>query len=274
MQSLTRRSLLAGGAAALAMASTARAVTPAEALPPGIAEAGYRLKFAEDFDRLDIGDNGHRWAPRLWYEAPVSDEHYHVADSVLHLRLLRRGARWEGCNIATEWTDTRGGTFFRGGYFAARMKMPRAWPAFWLFSVNHSRGVAARADDPATECAEIDIYEGDSAHPTYFCGTLHRNTGSGGGIKDEFNRNNCSDLGFDLTRGWHVYSVLWTPRFIAWYLDGRETHRAPAYPSTWQDAFIILTIQPGGILNGPQPLDAEPAELLVDWVRVWQPPAR
>ena len=271
MAVLTRRSVMVG-AAALA-ATPAAAIADEAAMPAPLAGLGYKLAWADEFDALDIGETGRRWAPHLWYERPAGADHYSVADSILTLKCLRRGGAWEDCNLATEWADTRGGSFFRGGYFEARMKVPRGWPAFWLFSVNHSRSVAKRPDEPASLCAEIDIYEGDSAHPTSFCGSLHRNTGSQGGIKDTFNHNNCQDLRVDLTRDWHVYAVLWTHSEVVWYLDGAETHRAPAFDSTWQYQFIILGLGAGGVLNGPKPAPGiDTLEMLVDWVRVWQMP--
>jgi hypothetical protein len=268
MAFVSRRSLLMG-AAALGVAPRAFAQSRPEPAP--IAGKGYALAFEDDFDTLDVGETGHRWTPHLWYERPASSDHYSAAQSVLTLRCLKRGGAWEGINLATEWADTRGGTFFRGGYFEARMKVPRAWPAFWLFSANHSRGVAKNAADPRTLCAEIDIYEGDSAHPTYFCGALHRNTSGQGGVRDEYNHNNCQNPGIDLTQDWHLFSVLWTRREVVWYLDRVETHRAPAFDSTWQDAFLILGIEPGGVLRGPlPPPDQNAVDLLVDWVRVWR----
>jgi hypothetical protein len=265
---MSRRSLLLGAAATMLPPATgfAREID----LPKPLAGQGYALSFADDFETLDLGEYGHRWAPRLWYQPAVGAEHFSVGGSVLTLRCLRRGRDWQGCNIATEWADTRGGTFFRGGYFEARMKVPHAWPAFWLFSANHTRGVMPRRDDPASLCAEIDVYEGDSAHPTYFCGALHRNTSGQGGIGDEYNHNNCHDLRIDLTLDWHDYAVLWTPTEVVWFLDGAETHRTRSFDSTWQDAFIILGIEPGGLLRGPMPpADANEVALLVDWVRVW-----
>lgn len=268
MAVVTRRSLMIG-AAALA-AAPAGAAAPQDA-PAPIAGKGYSLVWADEFDALDIGESDRRWTPHLWYERPVGADHYGVANSILTIRCLRRGGGWEGCNLATEWADTRGGSFFRGGYFEARMKVPRAWPAFWLFSVNHSRGAVPRSGDPASLCAEIDIYEGDSAHPTYFCGAVHRNTSSQGGVRDEYNHNNCHDLRVDLTLDFHAYAVLWTKSEVIWYLDGAETHRAPAFDSTWQDAFIVLGIEPGGLLGGPSPpADARDVALEVDWVRVWK----
>jgi hypothetical protein len=268
MTPLSRRSVLIG-AAAWGVAPVAARAVPGPNLPAPLAGRGFNLVWADEFDTLDIGATGHRWAPNLWYEHPAGPDQYAVADSILTLKCLRRGEDWAGCQLATEWADTRGGSFFRGGYFEARMKVPRAWPAFWLFSANHSRGVTPRRDDPATLCGEIDIYEGDSAHPNWFCGALHRNTGGQGGINDQYNHNNCQDLRVDLTRDWHDYAVLWTERAVIWYLDGRETHRAPAYDSTWQDAFIVLGIEPGGLLGGPMPPEAGEVDLLVDWVRVW-----
>lgn len=263
--------MVLGSAAAMVAGLAAR--RPASQRPdlsPPVEAKDYPLIFADDFDTLDIGEAGRRWAPRLWYEQPPPPDHFSAADSVLTLRCFRRGGKWTGCNLATEWTDTRGGTFFRGGYFEARMKVPRAWPAFWLFSVNHSRNIRPDPKDPTTLCAEIDIFEGDSAHPDYFCGALHRNTGGGGGISDDFNHNNCQDAGVDLTRDWHLYSVLWTRREIVWYLDRRETHRAPTFDSTPQDAFLILGLGAGGVLGGPPPgAGIDEIALQVDWVRVW-----
>jgi hypothetical protein len=268
---MSRRSLLvAGAAAAMGRLAPARG---ASALPAPIAGMDYRLIFADDFDRLDVGESGHRWAPHLWYERPVTPDHYSAARSIVTIRSFRRGGAWTSGNLATEWADTRGGTFFRGGYFEARMKVPRGWPSFWLFSVDHTRNVRARAADPRTLCAEIDIFEGDSAHPTAFCGAVHRNTGGGGGIEDAFNHNNCHEAGVDLTRDFHLYGALWTKREIVWYLDRRETHRAPAFDSTWQDDFLILGLAAGGVLNGPPPpVGIDEIALEVDWVRVWARP--
>ncbi len=269
MSPLTRRSVLIGAAALAAIPVWARADHVAT-MPAPLAGKGFTLAWADEFETLDIGATGHRWAPNLWYERPADPSQYGVADSILTLKCLRRSGDWAGCQLSTEWADTKGGIFFRGGYYEARMKVPRAWPAFWLFSANHSRGVIPRRDDPSTLCGEIDIYEGDGDRPTYFCGAVHRNTSSQGGIRDEYNHNNCQkNLGIDLTQDWHDYAVLWTQREVVWHLDGKETHRAPAFDSTWQDSFIVLGLEPGGLLGGRMPEDANELDLLVDWVRVW-----
>lgn len=268
MTLMSRRSLVLGGAA-LALAPT---VGVAAEEPAPIAGLGYKPTFVDEFDTLDVGETGHRWTPHLWYERPADPDQYSVANSILTLRCVRRGGAWQGVNLATEWARATGGTFFRGGYFEARMKVPRAWPAFWLFSVNHSRSVPANYKEPSTLCGEIDIFEGDSAQPREFCGTLHRNTSGGGDIPDRINHNNCLETAHDLTQDWHLYSALWTKREIVWYLDRAETHRTFAFDSTWQDMFLILDVVPGGVLRGPPPPDTlASVDLLVDWVRVWAP---
>lgn len=269
----TRRAFMLGAGAAVLDGIAPLCSAGAPPLPAPIAASNYRLIFEDDFDHLDVGDNGHRWAPCLWYERPVSPNPFSVANSIVTIRSFRRGGGWTDGILSTEWLDTRGGTFFRGGYFEARMKIPRGWPSFWLFSVNHTRNIPVRPSDPRTLCAEIDIFEGDSAHPTAFCGAVHRNTSSGGGVPDAFNHNNCNEAGIDLTRDFHIYSALWTRREIIWYLDRRENHRAPAFDSTWQWDFLILGISAGGVLNGPPPpRGVDVLALEVDWVRVWAPP--
>jgi hypothetical protein len=271
---ISRRSLLVGGATLAMGAPRARGRgDPLAGTPAPIKDQGYRLAFEEDFDALDIGETGHRWAPRLWYDRPPVPGACSARDSVLSLKSVRSGGVWRDCAITSEWTDTRGGTFFRGGYFEARMKVPRGWPSFWLFSVNHTRNVTKTVARPDTLCAEIDVFEGDSAHPRLFCGAVHRNTSGQGGVPDAYNHNNCHDVALDLTQDWHLYGALWTAREIVWYLDRVETHRSPAFDSTWQYAFIIFGIAARGVLGGPPPKpETSELELLVDWVRVWNKP--
>ena len=66
-------------------------------MPAPLAGMGYKLAWADEFDALDIGETGRRWAPNLWYERPAGADQYSVAESVLTLKCLRRGGAWDGC---------------------------------------------------------------------------------------------------------------------------------------------------------------------------------
>jgi hypothetical protein len=242
-------------------------------LPAPIAGQDYRLIFSDEFDgRLDIGETGHRWAPHIWWQQAMDERQYGTRDSCLYLRSLRDNG-WGDCNLSTEWGDTRGGTFFRGGYFEARVNCAKGWNAFWLFSVNHSRSVPkTRAD---AWCSELDILETDAAQPTRLVGTLHRNTGGAknGGPADQQNHNSNHEVGVTLLGEWHTYAALWTRSEIVWFVDEREVARCPTFESTWQEMFLILGLGKGGVNGGPAPPDGvDMIEMLVDWVRVWEKP--
>jgi hypothetical protein len=241
--------------------------------PMPLAGRGYRLVFRDEFDGpLEIGENGYRWSPHLWYDRPAEARQYGVRDSCLFIRCFRDNG-WASCSIAAEWPNTRTGTFFRGGYLEARMKCAKAWNAFWMFSTSQSRSIPK--DSPERWGSELDIVETDSAHPNWFVGTLHRNTGGSqyGGPADGTNHNNIHDVGIDLFETWHVFAALWTRHQVAWFLDGREVARCPTFESSWQPMFPIFGLGPGGVNGGPPPsADVATIELLVDWVRVWQRP--
>jgi Glycosyl hydrolases family 16 len=283
---MDRRSLLKlglGGVASLvATRCSARGVGDDPAHPPGwaagvspapIAGRGYRLVFDDEFDGpLDVGERGRRWCPHLWYDKAAEPRQYGQRDSCLYLRSFR-DAGWPDCNLTTEWGDTRSGTFFRGGYFEARIRCPQAWSAFWLFSVKHSRGVAKNG--PEDWAGEIDILETDSARPTSVYGTLHRNTSGPryGGPPDKTNASNGHDVHRGVFDDWHSYGVLWTREEVVWFFDDREVSRTPSFESTWQEMFLILGLGKGGVDGGPPPAsDVQMIEMLVDWVRVWQQP--
>lgn len=75
------------------------------------------------------------------------------------------------------------------------------------------------------------------------------------------------NLGFDASAGYHTYAFNWQPGFIAWYVDGKEVHRATSnIPRT--PGRIMMNIWPGtgvdswlGRFNGKTPLYAQ-----YDWV--------
>jgi hypothetical protein len=261
-------SAFGAGPAGVDPASLERAKEPAP-----VAGRGYRLVFSDEFDGpLDVGENGRRWCPHMWWERPMERRQYEVSDSNLHVRCFRDNG-WADCNLTTEWADTRGGSFFRGGYFEARINCARAWNAFWLFSVNHSRGVPQTAPD--RWCSELDILETDSAQPNRFVGTLHRNTWAPGntGPPDRQNANNNHELAVDLLGRWHSYAALWTPREVVWFVDDQPVAHSPTFESSWQDMFLILGLGKGGVNGGsPPPTGIDSVEMLVDWVRVWQRP--
>jgi beta-glucanase (GH16 family) len=158
---------------------------------------------------------------------------------------------------------------FTYGYMEARIKVPKGqgwWPAFWTLPTS-------TAWPP-----EIDVMEFLGPMP----GTIHQHfhylnssgvhTDSGGSYQP---------AGVDFSLDYHVYGVDWTNTAIRWYVDGVETRtafsdaaRIPNIP-----LYLIVNLSVGGNWlddvagggpNSGNPVSGTSAQMLVDWVRVWQ----
>ena len=164
------------------------------------------------------------------------------------------------------------------GRIEARIKMPKGngiWPAFWLLPATTDYGVWASS-------GEIDIFEAKGRLPNRVYGTVHfgqawpGNKYTGGMYK--------FPNGGDIT-DYHVYSLEWEPGVLRWFVDGNKYYETSqwwslgagesepyAYPAPFDKPFyILLNFALGGNYDGGvAPEDYElPAQMLVDWVRVY-----
>ena len=148
------------------------------------------------------------------------------------------------------------------------IKLPKGrgtWPAFWMMPVHfHSW--------PAD--GEIDIMEEVGYHPNYVSSSLHANAhvhSNGTQVTHEMFCEGAED-------GYHIYAIEWTADKITTYVDGQVQLEYPNRGlgrDDWPyDApfYIILNLAWGGDWGGQQGVDMEalPAEMLVDYVRVYQ----
>jgi beta-glucanase (GH16 family) len=240
--------------------------------PVQAAAAGYtRLGFDEEFNGpLDIGYGtpGQKWNAGLWWESIPSASRF-IADNG---SLTITATATSNVNLCTQFHDYSGGTYFKGGYFEAKMRCTD-WSAFWLYSANRPRvwGNAVNSN-PMTQTAEIDIVETDPgfAFSKTVVNTIHKNTGGDGGIPDVQNPNNNNVIGAPVCNAVHTYGALWTPANVTWYVDNMKVCTYPTFPSTWQPMQLILSAQPGGV-NGSASTSIPPTTI-VYWVRVWQKP--
>jgi beta-glucanase (GH16 family) len=239
---------------------------PVEGLtpPPQAAAGGFgKLDFDEEFKApLDIGygTNGHKWNAGLWWEPVAPTSAFRVQDGVLTIT---------NAELCTQYHDASGGTYFRGGYFEARMRCTD-WSAFWLFCADRPRifGNRVLRSNPLTWTNEIDIIETDASTPNTAVTTLHRNTSSDGGVPDQQNANNNNRMPSDQTVAqWHTYGVLWTQTAVTWYVDNVQVCTVAPYASTWQPTQLILSAQPGGVNGGKS--NTVPPITQVQWVHVW-----
>jgi len=159
------------------------------------------------------------------------------------------------------------------GRFEARIKLPAGqglWPAFWMLGANID-------EVPWPGCGEIDIMEYQGQRPERVFGTLHGPGYSGGqAISRDFELPEGETFADDF----HVLAVEWDPGRIAWSVDdqiyGILKSADVGSRGDWvfnQDFFVILNLAVGGTVGGPVGPDTVfPAEMLVDYVRIFERP--
>ena len=158
------------------------------------------------------------------------------------------------------WTAS---TFTYGyGYYEARMKLPDvygAWGAFWMMCGDVWK-------ESAKDGVEIDIIEstvgGEWGH------ALHSNYGNLNSL------GNPTMVSADTSDGqFHTFGVLRAETGYFFYIDGMLSAIVPAYiyePCPIEGR-MKLTVESAGWSGGgtPESFASLPAEMIVDYVRVW-----
>jgi len=230
--------------------------------------AQWELVWQDEFDgssldttkwKVDIGGNG--WGN--------NELQYYTAQGNLTLQnsilTITAKAQQFGSNQYTSAKIKTDGKFnVRFGKIETRMKCPMGqglWPAFWMLGSNYST-------IGWPKCGEIDVVEHINSE-TKIHGTAHwDNVGHiyWGGII-----NNDPTL-------FHNYSIIWDSTKIQWFMDDQiyyqlNTLNGVNGTEEFQNSFyLILNLAVGGNWPGyPNANTVFPAELLVDYVKVYQP---
>ncbi len=155
----------------------------------------------------------------------------------------------------------------RFGRFEARIKLPSGrglWPAFWLLP-----------EDPQHSWpleGEIDILEWVGNDPHRVIGAAH----FGEVWPDNVHYSETLLVPINWSDDYHEFAVEWREGEISWWIDGRRhgTMRPEHIaPHSWvfndKPFYIVMNVAVGGTLGGLIQSDDLPAEMLVDWVRVF-----
>ena len=223
---------------------------------------------APDQSRWSHDVGGHGWGNNeLQYH---SDDVKNVAlDGQGNLR-IRALAEAYGENSHTSGRIKTAGLFSqRYGRFEARIKLPQGqgiWPAFWMLGDN-----IEEVGWPA--CGEIDIMEYLGHQTDTVHGTIH---GPGfSGANSIGGKTTLADSNF--FEDFHVFSVTWDPTRLSFALDGETYHTVKVSevpPEGWvfnAPFFLILNVAVGGNWPGyPDDSTPFPADMLIDYVRVWE----
>lgn len=261
-------------AACTAQPAPAPTATPRPTPTPITPPPNMKLTWADEFDgttidpkvwTYDLGGGG--WGNGEMEYYTNRPENARVENGALVIEA--RQEKMENNYYTSARLKTQGLKTFQYGWVEARLKVPAGkglWPAFWMLgeSFNGSNW---------PDCGEIDIMEYIGKEPDLVLGTLHGPGYSGALGISQWNRQK-----FNIADDYHTYAVEWTPDQINWFFDGVKYHtvsRADVGSRTWvgdRPYFVILNLAVGGQLPGLVGVDTVfPAQLLVDYVRYYQP---
>jgi beta-glucanase (GH16 family) len=277
-----------------------------EAAKPAASE--WKLVWADEFNGkeidktkwdFDVGNGFYSYDAKQWiggwgndelqYYTRESDNAF-VKDGMLHIRALKESLH--GCGYTSARLKTRkkdGSKLFNKKYgkIEFRAKLPTGqgiWPALWMLPQDEKYG-----GWPAS--GEIDVMEARGQEPTKVLGTLH--FGSRWPANTHFS-NTYKFPGKGTIANFHVYGIEWDPGEIRWYVDGkkyakqsfwwssgkteagkglkpaRESDLNP-WPAPFDRPFyLIMNVAVGGkFLGNPDKTTRFPAEMLIDYVRVY-----
>ncbi len=269
----------------------------------------WKLVWRDEFDGkeidrtrwdFDVGNGFYNYDANQWISGWGNDElQYYtrdpanafVKDGMLHIRALKESLH--GCGYTSAKLKTRkrdGSPLFNQKYgrFEFRAKLPTGkgvWPAIWMLPQEEKYG--------GWPCSgEIDVAEARGQEPTKVLGTLHfgsrwpKNTHAG----KEYVLPNAGTIA-----DFHVYAVEWEPGAIRWFVDGRQYAAQSFWWSSgkldgtkganptkesdlnpWpapfdQPFYLVMNLAVGGrFLGNPDKTTVFPAEMLVDYVRVYE----
>ncbi len=245
--------------------------------------AGYHLVWADEFDKggapdpakwsYDTDRNKEGWwNNEAQYYAANRPENVRIQDGHLIIEARKEDLKemddWGGQHYSSGKLVTGDKAEWTYGFFDVRAKLPCGvgqWPAIWLLG---------KGEWPNT--GEIDIMEEVGFEPTTIYGTLH----SVASETDHVHQGGKIEVP-DLCTAFHNYQAEWTATGITFLVDGKayyhldkaagDTERQ--YPFTTPE-YMILNVAIGGGWGGQHGIDdnALPAQMQVDYVRVYQKP--
>lgn len=157
------------------------------------------------------------------------------------------------------------------GRFEVRALLPQSVglvPALWLYPEATRYG-------PWPRSGEIDIAESFGMSGGIVWPHIHYF-----GADDSAVASGTSCFVPNPGAGFHTYTVDWTPDEIAFSYDGRPCWRAARWtpappllaPAPFDEPFsIVLSLGAGALTGAPTSETALPADMMIDFVRVWGP---
>ncbi|MDG5765983.1 family 16 glycosylhydrolase [Balneolales bacterium ANBcel1] len=222
-----------------------------------------------------IGTGSQYGVPAGWGNSELQyytdrEENIFVQDGKLHI--VAREESYRTRNYTSARIRSLGKADFRYGKFEVRARMPKGqglWPAIWMLPTDNVYGGWPRS-------GEIDILEIVGHEPHIAHGTIHYGESAGAGHSLTGGRYILRD-GSTFNDDFHIFSIIWEPERIEWYVNGNLYHFATPghtnpYPWVFDQKFhLLLNVAVGGNWPGnPDNTTEFPQEMVVDWIRVYQ----
>ncbi len=257
---------------------------------------GWKLTFADDFDRPQLNDM--YWYPayrsgrkeyfrRIGFPSRWVDHnaHFVIEDSILKLRiddrLPFRPKPAHPCVSCITTSDHRFGPTTESfqimekfaqkyGWFEIRARCPRGsglLSAFWLHQCDPTKQEytpEGQRKDLAAGAVEIDIIELQGRYNTPAGNDVNLNVH----FTEKGHYLHHND--FDAADGFHVWAMEWEERRIAWYCDNvcMEEYIGPTPPGKM---FVLLALfQYSGWIGEIDTAMVYPKDFEIDYVRVYQ----
>lgn len=250
---------------------------------------GYELFWSDEFDGPSLNTDwwtceigGHGWGNNELQYYTDREENVEVRDG--KLVITARKENYQGSMATSARLITLGKVYFKYGYIVASIKLPKTanglWPAFWMMGNDFkSKGWP--------NCGETDILEMghsngyNNRQETFLNGACHW------GEPDHRYYAHDINNSYSVQDGeFHTFTCIWTESKISMYIDLETYPDARPYfemnikdfgdNEFRKDNFILLNLAVGGNfpgiwdINQITALNAGPAEMEVDYVRVFQ----
>ena len=247
---------------------------PMDRVPPPAAPPGGNYIFQDEFDGpAGSAPDPSKWEVALARETMEDPTFWELPENVGQYRDDRRNVYIDGNSNLVFHAAKDGNTYYSGKLFGkwrgcightweARIKLdcltPGCWPAWYL------------ANNSPVNGGEVDIME--------WYGNGHWAPGTA--VHAKLNGGEHVSQGITVDSAWHTWRVQWDDagmRFWKDYTDGAQPYFNVASNSLpdWQfntpgyQLFPVLDLAVAGSGGGDPSGGTYPANMLVDWVRVW-----
>ena len=220
----------------------------------------------------DTGGGG--WGNNELENYTTSPKNSFVTNGLLHI--VGRNETLGNNNYTSARIKSEGHFSFTYGRVEWRAQMPYGvglWPALWMLGTNISVSAIGWPD-----CGEVDVFENKGTNITKVQSSIHY----GGDGTATYTFTDAQSV----TNDFHTYTLDWAPNVMLFYVDGHlfETQTSPwgnadgtsPFPFN-QPFFLLMNLAIGGnYVGNPAQTDINngtvfPAEVLVDYVRIYNP---